>query len=188
MTSGSGTDGRLSKSRQNASPSEDVPLNEYRRSDRQLSDLLDHSYLGVLRDTLYRLSGFRLSLTDSNGQAISSLNCDSSSLQNQDPKILHEDSGRWSTSIIVEGRAIGRVTIEDQRKDQVAEVDAEPFVHDGGVCNTADEMMLSERKRVAWNGVHFSHVRHFRAPLKNNEDVTKIEPRTDLKNNKKLPK
>ena len=135
MTSGSGTDGRLSKSRQNASPSEDVPLNEYRRSDRQLSDLLDHSYLGVLRDTLYRLSGFRLSLTDSNGQAISSLNCDSSSLQNQDPKILHEDSGRWSASIIVEGRAIGRVTIEDQRKDQVAEVDAD-------ADNTARQLLV----------------------------------------------
>ena len=151
VTSGSGTDGRLSKSRQNASPSDDVPLNEYRRSDRQLSDLLDHSYLGVLRDTLYRLSGFRLSLTDSNGQAIPSLNCDSSSLQNQDPKILHEDSGRWSASIIVEGRAIGRVTIEDQREDQVAEVDADAdntarqllvlwATHLANLCNQAAQM------------------------------------------------
>ncbi len=40
----------------------------------------------------------------------------------------------------------------------VAEVDAEPFVHDGGVCNTAAEMMLSERKRVAWNGVVDAHI------------------------------
>ena len=68
---------------------------------------------------------------------------------------LAEAAGITNTKLIENGSVLKICGAEET---VVAEVDAEPFVHDGGVCNTAAEMMLSERKRVAWNGVVDAHI------------------------------
>jgi ribonuclease J len=73
----------------------------------------------------------------------------------QDHISLAEAAGITNTMLIENGSIL---QISGKEERVIAEIDAEPYVHDSGVCNTATKMMLSERKRVAWNGVVDAHV------------------------------